>query len=225
MTMLDRAATTDRGLHLFTCADTVGQSQFNAWGSWKLIPECSLSVFSDAPGVSNHAERFGFRSIPTVQRDDFGRPLLNRIFERMHEESTEDVLGYVNSDIILLPGLTASIAAARAQFDTYLIVARRWNIERLPALDFGIGWDKKLRELVAREGHLFTPYGIDLFVFSRGLLREIPPFALGSDYWDNYLVMQTRRRGHPVIDVTRQVMLVHQNHPLGRYRSEDERRQ
>jgi GT2 family glycosyltransferase len=184
-----------------------------------------VCVFGDAPGVGDHAKRFGFRSIPTVKRNEFGRPLLNWIFERMHDESTESVVGYVNSDIIVLPGLAESIAAVRAQFDTYLIVARRWNIERLPAMDFGPGWDEKLRQLVALNGELFTPYGIDLFVFSRGLLREIPPFALGSDYWDNYLVMHTRRRGYPVIDVTPQVMLVHQNHSLGRYRSEDERRQ
>jgi GT2 family glycosyltransferase len=220
-----RPATTPHdGLGLFTCADAVGQGQFNAWGSWKGIPDCSVSVFGDAPGVGDHAKRFGFRSIPTVKRDEFGRPLLNWIFERMHDESTENVLGYVNSDIVLLPGLAASIAAVRAQFDAYLIVARRWNVERLPAIDFRPGWDEHLRNLVAEEGDLFTPYGIDLFVFSRGLLREIPPFALGSDYWDNYLVMRTRRSGYPVIDVTQHVMLVHQNHSLGKYRSEDERR-
>lgn len=221
---LDQATTPHDGFGLFTCADAVGQNQFNAWGSWKAIPDCSVCVFGDAPGVGEHAKRFGFRSIPTVKRDEFGRPLLNWIFESVHEESTESVLGYVNSDIILLPGLAASIATVRARFDAYLIVARRWNIERLPAIDFRFGWDEKLRNLVHREGDLFTPYGIDLFVFSRGLLREIPPFALGSDYWDNYLVMRTRRRGYPVIDVTSQVMLVHQNHSLGKYRSAAERR-
>lgn len=223
--ILDRATTTPNdGFRLFTCADTIGQSQFNAWGSWSRIPECSVSVFGDAPGVSDHAKAFGFRSIPTVKRDEFGRPLLNWIFERMHDEPTEGVLGYINSDIILLPGLASSIAAVRAQFDGYLIVARRWNIESLPPIDFGSGWDEKLRNLVTIQGELFSPYGIDLFVFNRGLLREIPPFALGSDYWDNYLVMRTRRRGYPVIDVTQQVMLVHQNHSLGKYRSVDARR-
>ena len=222
---LDRATTPNDGLALFTCADAIGQSQFNAWGSWKFIPNCSVSVFGDAPGAGGHAERFGFRSIPMVKRDDFGRPLLSWIFERMHRESTESVLGYVNSDIVLLPGLAASIAAVGKEFDEYLIVARRWNIEFLPAMDFRSGWDQELRNLVALQGELFTPYGIDLFVFSRGLLREIPAFALGSDYWDNYLVMRTRRRGYPVIDVTQQVMLVHQNHSLGKYRSVDERRQ
>jgi len=220
----DRAATPDDGLGLFTCADTVGQSQLNAWGSWKRVPDCSVSIFGDAPGIGEHARRFGFRSLPTVKRDEFGRPLLNWIFECMHEESTESVLGYINSDIVLLPGLAACIAAVRAQFDAYLIVARRWNVESVPDLDFESGWDEKLRHLVAVDGDLFTPYGIDLFVFSRGLLREIPPFALGSDYWDNYLLMQTRRRGYPVVDVTRQVMLVHQNHALGKYRSAAERR-
>jgi GT2 family glycosyltransferase len=221
---LDRATTPDDSLALFTCADSLGQSQFNAWGSWQHIPNASVSVFGNAPGIGEHAKRFGFRHFPTVKRNEFGRPLLNCIFERMYDESTQSVLGYVNSDIILLPGLAASVAAVRAQFDAYLMVARRWNVDRLPAIDFRPGWGEKLRDFVTLHGDLFTPYGIDLFVFSRGLLREIPPFALGSDYWDNYLVMRTRRRGYPVIDITEQVMLVHQNHPFGKYRSEDERR-
>ena len=214
----------DQRLALFTCADTIGQSQFNAWGSWQRIQGCEISVFGKAPGIVDHAARFGFKPLPVVGRDDFGRPLLSAIFERMHAESDASVLGYVNSDIILLPGLAASLAAVRAQFNNFLIVARRWNIEALPALDFATGWDEKLRSAVTREGELFTPYGIDLFVFSRGVLSDVPPFALGSDYWDNYLVMRTRRRGIPVIDVTAQVMLVHENHPLGKYRSAAERR-
>jgi hypothetical protein len=181
-------------------------------------------VFGDAPGVSDHAQRFGFRSIPTVKRNEFGRPLLNWIFACIHDLSAGPVLGYVNSDIVLLPGLAEALAAVRARFDTYLIVARRWNVERVPAIDFRPGWDERLRKVVTEEGELFTPYGIDLFVFSRGLFREIPPFALGGDYWDNYLVMRARRSGYPVIDVTEQVMLVHQNHALGKYRSAAERR-
>lgn len=221
---LDRAAPPHDGLGLFTCADTVGQSQFNAWGSWQRIPGASVSLFGNAPRLGEHAKRFGFRSLPAIQRDEFGRPLLSAIFERMHDLSAEPVLGYINADIILLPGLAAAIAAVRARFGEFLLIARRWNVDSVPALDFEPGWDEKLRRHVMRHGELFTPFGIDVFVFSRGLLREIPPFALGGDYWDNYLVMRTRRRGCPVIDATGQVMLVHQNHALGRYRSAAERR-
>jgi glycosyltransferase involved in cell wall biosynthesis len=217
-------STAHQRLALFTCADTIGQSQFNAWGSWQRIPGCAVSVFGKAPGIADHAARFGFTALPTVRRDEFGRPLLSAIFERMYAETDAAVLGYVNSDIILLPGLEASLAAVRARFDSFLIVARRWNIDALPALDFAPGWDERVRSAVTRDGDLFTPYGIDLFVFSRGVISDVPPFALGSDYWDNYLVMQTRRRGIPVIDVTPQVMLVHQDHPLGQYRSAAERR-
>src|SRR5665811_1939001 len=80
-------------------------------------------------GVGEHASRLALRSIDTVKRDEFKRPLLNWIFERMHDESTAHVLGYINSDIILLPGLAASIAAVRAQFDEFLVVTRRWNVD------------------------------------------------------------------------------------------------
>jgi GT2 family glycosyltransferase len=130
----------------------------------------------------------------------------------------------VNSDIIILPELADSIAAVVRSFDEFLIVSRRWNVVFPHTIEFGPYWDQEVREFVRAHGELYTPYGIDLFVFSRGVCAALPPFALGSDSWDNYLIMRARDRGIPVVDVTPSVMLVHQQHSLGQFRSHEERR-
>ena len=41
---------------------------------------------------------------------------------------------------------------------------------------------------------------------------EIPPFALGRWYWDNWLVYRARRLGGALIDASACVMAIHQNH-------------
>ncbi|HYT73896.1 MAG TPA: glycosyltransferase family 2 protein [Vicinamibacterales bacterium] len=211
------------GLALFSCADSAGRAQFNAWRSWTFIPRCTVAVFGDAPDVVAGVARLGLKTINPVERNERGRPRLDYIFETMHQRTNEDVLGYVNSDITILPGLAETITTVRSELEEFLIVARRWNVDDLPNIDFSPGWDDVTREFVLQHGELCSPYAIDLFVFSRGVCRDLPPFALGNDAWDNHLVMRARRRGIPVVDVTEQVMLVHQNHSLGQYASQDAR--
>src|SRR5437763_1706256 len=100
----------DGDLALFTCTDAVEQRHFNAFGSWALLPGCSVSVLGDAPGVELTARRYGFRSIPAVGRNERGRPRLDSVFAAIDAHSTQRVLGYVNSDILILPGLAECVA-------------------------------------------------------------------------------------------------------------------
>ena len=44
------------------------------------------------------------------------------------------------------------------------------------------------------------------------MFGEIPKFALGRWYWDNWLVYRARRLGGALIDATACVMAIHQNH-------------
>jgi GT2 family glycosyltransferase len=213
-----------RGLALFSCADRAGNSQLNAWRSWIRIPSCTVSIFGDAPDVVRQVTQLGVTSIAPVTRNERGRPRLDWIFQMMHERAPAQVLGYVNSDIIILPGLADSIAAVGKDLDEFLIIARRWNVSFPHTIDFGPRWADEVRDFVRTHGKLYTPYAIDLFVFSRGVCLDLPPFALGNDGWDNYLVMRARRRGIPVVDVTSTVMLVHQDHALGPFGSQEERR-
>ena len=61
-------------------------------------------------------------------------------------------------------------------------------------------------------GTLHDFSGIDYFVYPRGMFGEIPQFALGRWYWDNWLVYRARRLGGALIDASACVMAIHQNH-------------
>src|SRR5437899_1115103 len=62
----------------------------------------------------------------------------------------------------------------------------------------------------ARQVH--PSWGIDYFVFTRGLLDPVPPFAVGRPSFDNWFIYRARSRRAPVIDATPAVLAVHQNH-------------
>lgn len=73
-----------------------------------------------------------------------------------------------------------------------------------------------MRRYVLHAGELYTPLGMDYFVFPRGCgLAELPPFAVGRPGWDNWYLYHARRLGVPVIDGTSEIMAVHQNHGYG----------
>ena len=111
------------------------------------------------------------------------------------------------------------MALARARFQKFLLIARRWNLEIHESWDFtSPEWDSQLRRYAQAHGSLEPPYGgIDLFVYSRGLWGKLPPFAVGRTRWDSALVYQARRLGAPVIDATSSVTSVHQTHGYSHY--------
>jgi hypothetical protein len=81
------------------------------------------------------------------------------------------------------------------------------------AWDFSAaGWQQDLAERARRANVLRPATFIDYFVFTRGFSEGLLPLAVGRGSWDNYLVWRARSRGLAVVDATRMVTAVHQNH-------------
>lgn len=185
--------------------------QRNAIRSWTLLqPACEILLFGDDEGTAEVAAEFGLRHIPDVARSEYGTPLVNDLFEQAQQRATHDLLCYVNADILLMSDFMAAVR--RIPFRRFLMAGRRWDLDLEQAWDFQPGWENRLREYTLRYGKLHPPVGIDYFVFTRGLWEDIPPFAIGRTAWDNWLIYEARARGAPLIDATRAVMAVHQNH-------------
>ncbi|MFC2070230.1 hypothetical protein ACFLTB_03535 [Chloroflexota bacterium] len=73
-------------------------------------------------------------------------------------------------------------------------------------------WESRLRQHLSSHGKLHPPTAIDYFIFNRGLYRGIPPFAIGRSAVDNWLIYQARFLKAPVINASRVVTAIHQNH-------------
>jgi hypothetical protein len=187
--------------------------QLNAIRSWTLLqPACEIVLCGNAHGVKETAVEFGVRHLPDIAVNEFGTPLVSSTFEQISKMAKHSILCYVNADIILLKDLLE--ATQRVHFHTFLMVGKHLNVDLNEHLDFDRpDWSSRLIEFAKSEGELGPPVGIDYFVFTpNGKLEMLPPFAVGRPAWDNWFIYNARRLAVPIIDATRIVTVIHQNH-------------
>lgn len=191
--------------------------QKNALRSWsRLSPRPEIILFGDESGIAEMAAEIGARHVPKVARNDFGTPLVNDFFRMAADLAANDVLAYVNADIILFNDFMSGVEKARAAHDEFLLVGQRWDLDVTDEIDFAdSAWQTTLLEHVARNGFLHDTCGLDYFVHTKGFWLGMPPFALGRCAWDNWLMMQPVMEGKAVIDGTGCIKVIHQNHGYG----------
>ena len=85
--------------------------QRNAIRSWTLLkPKPEILLFEDEKNTTKKvAEEFSIGYITDVKKNEFGTPLINDIFEKAQEVAKNDILVYVNADIILISNFIKSI--------------------------------------------------------------------------------------------------------------------
>jgi hypothetical protein len=187
--------------------------QRNAIRSWTLLRPCpEILLFGDDEGVVDVARQLVVRHIPNVERNEYGTPLLNDVFEKAQRLATHDLLCYVNADIILMNDLLDAVEQAAARKRRFLVVGQRWNVDIPEELNFATDWECRLRTKVAEQGNLEPDTGIDYFVFPRSIAWQVPPFAIGRTAWDTWLIYRARALGFSVINATEAVTVVHQVH-------------
>lgn len=186
--------------------------QRNAITSWTLLrPRPEITLFGNEEGTERICEDLNLRHVPEIRRNEFGTPLLGDLFRKANQVASNDLLCYVNADIILL----SDFARAVARFGGVrcLLVGCRTDMYVSREIEFSdSNWERDLRAESERVGSLHSHRGMDYFLFPRGLWDEVPPFAIGRLAWDNWLVYDARRRGFRVVDATRSVKVIHQNH-------------
>jgi len=187
--------------------------QRNALSSWTFLrPECETLLFGDEVGTAEVCSEFRLQQIAEVGCNEYGTPLVSDIFQTAQALARHPVVGYVNADIILMDDFLEAVARVVKRKRRFLMVGRRWDLRVDGHLDFGPHWQERLRAHLVENGELHPPTGTDFFVFPRGMLRDLPPFVVGRPVWDNWLLYKARKLGIAVIDVTKAVSVVHQNH-------------
>jgi len=185
----------------------------NAVMSWaRLDPEGEILLFGDDPGVADLAREVGARHLPEVATTDAGVPLLSDVLARARRLASNDLLAYVNADIVLTGRLLAAVRRVAAWRRRFLVTGRRTRLELGP-LDFDGPWEDSLHERAASEGQ--RQPGTDYFVFPRKLWGEVPPFAIGREFWSCWLLSAARCRRAVVVDASQVVLAVHPPHPTG----------
>ena len=205
-------------LTIFTTAKPfrghIGIIQRNALQSWKALhPDIEIILFGDDEGAAEAAQKFELRHEPHAERNARGTKRLEYLYARAQAIARHDALCYVNCDILLMQDFTSAIGRLRAAHREFLMVGRRQDIDITEPLAFDRPeWAANLRALARRHASERTAEWIDYFAFTRGLYgTDMPPFVLRV-FWDNWLVWKALDSGKPVIDASRGVLAVHQNH-------------
>lgn len=206
-------------LTLFACPKPFTNShiaiiQHNAIKSWTLLrPKPEIFLCGDESGVAETCKEFGLNHLTDIARNEFGTPLLNDIFKKVQEFSRQELLAYVNADIILLNDFMEAVQKVGRWFDRFLIFGARWDIEMSGPYHFDHSeWEKHLRDLALRSRVPGPLPGLgEYFVFRKGW-PDLPAFAIGRTAFDNWFIYCGRTLGIPVIDATPSIMAIHQKH-------------
>lgn len=187
--------------------------QRNAIESWRrLAPQPRVVLLGREAGVEEICREYSLELGPDVARNTHGTPLVGDLFAIMQKPAADDVIVYVNADILLPPAFSQVVETVRNWDGPSLAIGQRVKLDVPERLDFEQKdtW-RRLQERANREGRPMGPGALDYFVFRPGHFPRVPAFAIGRMYWDNWLVWSASRRGD-VIDASRLALAIHQNH-------------
>jgi hypothetical protein len=188
--------------------------QRNAILSWlQLFPKCEIILFGDDEGVAKTAKELNIINVPEIKKSSLGTPLLSSAIDLARKLAKNDLLMYVNADIILMSDFLPALQKVKNQ--PFLFGGQRCDLDVPEEIDFkDQNWENKLREKIRSEGKLHGPTGLDYFVIPRSLpdILKMPPLIVGRPGWDNWLIYRALLLKIPVIDTTNLVTVVHQNH-------------
>lgn len=194
-----------------------GIIQRNALKSWRLLhPDVEVILFGSEPGVGEACADLGLRHFPHVERHESGMKYLDYMFREAQAAATNNFLCYANCDIVLTEDFASAFLDSRNWKKQFLLLARRWDTDIKDPIDFNASdWASQVRKTALTEGRKQSGNFIDFFVFPKGLYDEVPPLVVGRSYWDHWLVWKALHERIPVIDASRFIIPIHQNHDYG----------
>ena len=189
----------------------IGIIQGNAIHSWQHVDhDCQIILFGDDYGIEQFATEHNLTHIPNVEKNAYGTPLLDSVFQKAQQIACNDIMVYVNTDIIFLEDLIPAIK--KVPFDQFVLTGRRNDIDINKQIQFDDSHCTKFVECAKHNAKMLTPSGMDYFVFKKGSIKNIPPFTVGRKGWDNWFIFNARKNHIPVVDISASVFATHQNH-------------
>jgi hypothetical protein len=194
-----------------------GVIQRNALKSWTLLhPDVEVILFGDEEGVGEVCAEYGLRHEPHVERHESGMKYLDYMFGRAQQIARHEYLCYANCDIVLMKDFREAFERTLAWRRRFLLVGQRWDTDVTQPIEFADeDWEERLREFAQMKGQRQHTDFADFFVFSKGLYDQVPPLVVGRSAWDAWLIWKGLSEGAAVVDCSRFVVAVHQNHGYG----------
>ncbi len=203
---------------LFTTARSLvrGSSilQYNAIRSWLAAPvDVQVLVIGKCENGEAAAKELGITYLPECDTDPNGVPLIGSLFEVAQQHASNDLLCYLNADIILPAKFYKTLRDIQNRRREFLVAGQRMDVDVDREFEFSDRWDKSFT-LQFGQGEIHPPAGSDFFAFPKGQYGEgeIPFMKVGRPGWDLWMIYNARKRFIPAIDISNDVKVIHQNH-------------
>ncbi len=188
--------------------------QENAIKSWiALGPKVTVLLIGNEPGTSTVAKKFKIKQIKNIKVNSSGIPYLSALFKVARQKTKDEILAFVNADIILFKDFVKAINSIKKQRNNFLLIGRRTDVNIGETLDFNS--NKQIDNLiryVRKNGKLHDYRGMDYFVYPRNFWRKIPDFTIARPSYDRWFVGEAKIISSCVVDATKSIIAVHQNH-------------
>jgi glycosyltransferase involved in cell wall biosynthesis len=196
---------------------TTRDVQLTALRSWRhFLPACPIYLFGSDSTIAETCQREGVELVegfPVSVGAD--KPILSQLFQKMNRDHPRATKIYLNSDIVLGPGVLDCLRNLSQLPAPWLASARR---RCFPAFTGGAWNPVKIEELLIQHAQAWTwgpPWALDIFVY-RGLeLGGMPEFMIGHCAWDNWMIFNARDRGIMVVDCSTDLPIYHFDHGYG----------
>jgi len=193
--------------------------QTNAIKSWLRIKgEIEIILL----GPENNPAFNKIKNIKThkkIETDSDGRPLISSLFEIGQKMAKNEIVCYINADIILPKNFLEIVKKIAHTEDNFLIIGRRIDQDIKTKIK-----NNKWPEIFnnANNCKKQLEWYIDYFCFKKGLFTKMPPFSVGRVGWDNWTIYNAIFKGAKVIDASQDIIAIHQNHNIGKFNSRAE---
>lgn len=184
--------------------------QANAVTSWT---KCCSEILLFGTESRTISRDLGLVQHDAVDRES-GIPRLDSLFREAQRHATNELIGYMNADAVIVEGLKEAVREVSERLPRFLMVCRRWDIDLDERLDFDDDWRAFVKRRIAEKNELHSDCSSDLFLFKRPLW-DVLPFTPGSPEWDNWMLWRACDTHTPVVDVTPSVIMAHPNHGYG----------
>lgn len=189
--------------------------QRNAIRSWQLLePRPDIMLFGNDPGIAEAAQELGVQHIPEGPPLVDSVPRVKDLAAAAEQLSSAPFLCFINADIILTQSFVEGVAKA-APLGRFLLGASPWDTDVPEMVEYGPGWEEKLRARAYAANCLRPRHSADFIAHPRGFLIDAPEVLAGRWYVDNGLMWFARKSGAALIDGTSGILTIHQSHDYG----------
>lgn len=189
-----------------------GIIQENAINSWTKIKGVEIVLFGDDPGVKDFSHKNNILNIENIEKNNSGTPLVSDAFKQIRDLASNRIIMYSNADIIYLDDLSRLIKKINdIKFEKFVACGQRYDLDFVSRIVFDDNWKKRIHSRL-KKADLHSRSGLDYFIFDKDNLFDFPELAVGRPGWDNWFLYKSRKCRLKLVDLTKSVLAIHQNH-------------